>query len=108
MGVTCFRCRCACSSVGFCNRPLPLCVLKVGERYPAPTQNQRALGENLHPLQSAWTMERLLGANLLGAVGAGETATQTVMAGATQRCHLRLANQVNSEFLCCFTSSAFL
>lgn len=66
--------------------------LKVGESYPAPTQNQRAHGGSLHPLRSAWTTVRLPGANLLGAVGAGETAIQTAMAGETQLCHLHLAN----------------
>lgn len=73
-----------------------LCALQVGERFPAPIQNLRALGGNLHPLRSVWTMGRLLGANLLGAVEDGETATQTTMAGATQQWHLHLANLVYS------------
>lgn len=67
-----------------------VCVVKVGEKYPAPTQNQTALGGNLHPLQSLWTMERLRGESLLGAVVAGETATQGS--------HPHLANLVNSSF----------
>lgn len=75
------------------DRPF-LCVLQVGERYPAPTQNQRALGGNLHLLQSLWTMERQLGESLLGAAVAGETATQGW--------HLHLANLVNSSFFLCF------
>lgn len=70
------------------DRPL-LCVFQVGERYPAPTQNQRALGENLHLLQSLWTMERLPGESLLGAAVAGETAAQGW--------HLHLANLVISS-----------
>ena len=69
----------------FTERLMSLCVLQVGERYQAPTQNQRALGGNLHPLRSVWTMGHLPGASLPGAVEAGEMATQTVMAGATRR-----------------------
>lgn len=64
---------------------LSLCDLQVGESFPAHTQNLRALGESLCPLQSAWIMAHLLGANPLGAQGAGETATQTITAGATQQ-----------------------
>ncbi len=69
----------------FIAKSLSYCILQVGERYPAPILNLRALGGNLHLLQSAWTMGRLPGANLLGAVEAGETATQRATAGATQR-----------------------
>lgn len=61
--------------LGHLTAGVPL-LRKVGERYPAPTQNQRALGGNLHLLQSLWTMERLPGESLLGAAVAGETATQ--------------------------------
>lgn len=64
-----------------------LWIFKVGERYPAPTQNQRAHGGNLHPLQSLWIMERLPGESLLGA---------GVMA--TQGSHPHLANLVNRSF----------
>lgn len=67
-----------------------LCVFQVGERDPAPTQNQRALGGNLHLLQLVWTMERLPGESLLGAAVAGETATQGWLP--------HLANLVNSSF----------
>ena len=69
----------------FIDKPLFFCLFKAGETYPAPTQNQRALGVNLHPLQSMWTMEHLPGANLLGTLEAGETAIQTTMAGATRQ-----------------------
>lgn len=62
-------------------------IFKVGERYPAPTQNQRARGGNLHPLQSLWIMARLPGESLLGA---------GVMA--TQGSHPQLANLVNRSF----------
>lgn len=85
---------------------LSLHVLQVGESHPAPTQNQRAHGGSPHlqRCQSAWTMVRLPGENLLGAVGAGETATQTAMVGATQLCHLHLANLVSRLTLCGFMS----
>lgn len=71
-----------------------LCVSQVGERYPAPIQNRRALGGNLHLLQSLWTTERLPGESLLEAAVAGETATQGWQ--------LHLANLVNTffSFLC--------
>lgn len=70
-----------------------LCAHQIGENYPAPMQNRRAPGGNLHPPQSVWTMGRLLGASL---VEAGETATLKVMAGATQLWHLHHANLVSS------------
>lgn len=58
---------------------------QVGERYPAPTQNRRAPGGNLHLPRLAWIMGRLPGANPAGTVGAGVKAIRRAMAGATRQ-----------------------
>lgn len=87
---------------------LSLCDLEVGERFPAPTQNLKALGENRHLLQSAWIMAHLLGANRAEAPEPGEMATQTTTAGATQRWQQRLANLVKIKMLHIWSYLIFL